>query len=94
MKTIEPPTDQTSKYEFLLQRAKEVPSPRTVVVYPCDESSLRGAVEAAEAALIEPVLVGPAEKSRKSPGSISSTSSRSKSSTRMRAKRLRQRVCS
>jgi phosphate acetyltransferase len=64
MKTIVPPTDQTSKYEFLLQRAKEVPSPRTVVVYPCDESSLRGAVEAAEAALIEPVLVGPAEKIR------------------------------
>jgi phosphate acetyltransferase len=62
MKTIVPPTDQTSKYEFLLQRAKEVPSPRTVVVYPCDESSLRAAVEAAEAALIEPVLVGPAEK--------------------------------
>ncbi len=62
MKTIELPTDQTSKYEFLLKRAKEVPSPRTVVVYPCDGSSLRGAVEAAEAALIEPVLVGPAEK--------------------------------
>ena len=61
MKTMEPACGQASKYEFLLERAKEVPSPRTVVVYPCDETSLRGAVEAAEAGLIEPVLVGPEE---------------------------------
>ena len=32
------------------------------MVYPCDETSLRGAIEAAEAKLIEPVLVGPADK--------------------------------
>jgi phosphate acetyltransferase len=31
----------------------------TVVVHPCDETSLRGAVEAANARLIQPVLVGP-----------------------------------
>ena len=41
-----------------------MPSPRTVVVYPCDETSLRGAVDAAEAGLIEPLLVGPAGKIR------------------------------
>src|SRR5271157_1887412 len=62
MKTMDPVSGHTSKYEFLLERAKQVPSPRTIVVYPCDETSLRGAVEAAEAGLIEPVLVGPAGK--------------------------------
>jgi phosphate acetyltransferase len=35
-----------------------------MVVHPCDESSLRGAVEAAEAGLIVPTLVGPADKIR------------------------------
>ena len=70
MKTMEPVSGHTSKYEFFLERAKQVPSPRTVVVYPCDESSLRGAVEAAEAGLIEPVLVGPREKSVRLPRSI------------------------
>ncbi len=52
------------KYEHLLTRAAEVESPKTIVVYPCDETSLRGAVEAAEAKLVEPVLVGPAKKIR------------------------------
>lgn len=36
-----------AKYEKLIARAKEVPSPKTIVVYPCDESSLRGAIDAA-----------------------------------------------
>ena len=35
-----PPT----KYERLLARAKEVPAARTIVVHPCNESSLRGPV--------------------------------------------------
>jgi phosphate acetyltransferase len=64
MKTLEPPAGHISKYEFLLERAKAAPSPHTIVIYPCDETSLRGAVEAAEAGLIEPVLVGPAGKIR------------------------------
>lgn len=53
---------QHAKYERLIARAKKVPAPKTIVVHPCDESSLRGALEAAEANLIEPVLVGPAKK--------------------------------
>jgi phosphate acetyltransferase len=52
------------KYEQLIMRAKQVPSPKTIVVHPCDESSLRGAADAAEAELIEPVLIGPKEKIR------------------------------
>jgi phosphate acetyltransferase len=51
-----------SKYERLIARAKEVPAATTVVVHPCDESSLRGAVEAAQAGLIVPILVGPTAK--------------------------------
>ncbi len=51
-----------AKYERLIARAKQVPAATTVVVHPCDETSLRGATEAAEAGLIIPVLVGPAAK--------------------------------
>jgi phosphate acetyltransferase len=51
-----------AKYEHLLALAKKVHSPKTIVVHPCDESSLKGALQAAEAGLIEPVLVGPSAK--------------------------------
>jgi phosphate acetyltransferase len=51
-----------SKYERLIARAKELPPVTTIVVHPCDETSLRGAVEAADAGIITPVLVGPAAK--------------------------------
>ena len=39
-----------------------MPPARTIVAYPCDETSLRGPVEAAEAGIIVPILVGPAAK--------------------------------
>jgi len=51
-----------SKYERLIARAKQVPPAQTIIVHPCDESSLRGAVEAAEFGIIKPTLVGPAAK--------------------------------
>src|SRR5262245_11421666 len=51
-----------SKYERLIAQARAVPPATTIVVHPCDETSLRGAVEAAEAGIIIPVLVGPARK--------------------------------
>jgi phosphate acetyltransferase len=51
-----------SKYDRLIERAKQVPSARTIVVHPCDETSLRGAVDAAAADLIVPILVGPASR--------------------------------
>jgi phosphate acetyltransferase len=51
-----------SKYEKLISLAKEVPPATTVVVHPCDESSLRGPCEAAEAGIIKPILVGPAAR--------------------------------
>ena len=53
-----------SKYERLVARAKQVPPAITVVAYPCDESALRGSIEAAKAGIIVPILVGPAQKIR------------------------------
>jgi phosphate acetyltransferase len=58
--TMERPT--SSKYDRMLARAKQVPPAKTLVVHPCDESSLRAAIEAAEAGIIIPTLVGPAKK--------------------------------
>jgi phosphate acetyltransferase len=52
----------TSKYEQLIDKAKKVPPVSTIVAHPCDETSLRGAIEASEAGLITPILVGPAAK--------------------------------
>ena len=40
-----------SKYDRLIVRAKSVPAATTLVVHPCDETSLRGATEAAEAGI-------------------------------------------
>jgi phosphate acetyltransferase len=52
------------KYERLLARAGALPPVPTAVAHPCDESSLTGAVDAAERRLIVPVLVGPAARIR------------------------------
>ena len=57
-----------SKYERLVARAKQVAAAQTIVVHPCDESSLRGPVEAAELGIIKPILVGPAAKIKKVAG--------------------------
>jgi phosphate acetyltransferase len=51
-----------SKYDRLIAAAKSIPPVATLVVHPCDESSLRGVVEAAATGLITPILVGPAPK--------------------------------
>lgn len=53
----EPPA---SKYERLIARAKQSRPAVTVVAYPCEETALRGPLEAAEAGIIVPILVGPA----------------------------------
>jgi len=56
---IRPPE---TKYDRLIALAKQVAPAKTVVVHPCDETSLRGATEAAELGIIAPILVGPAAK--------------------------------
>jgi phosphate acetyltransferase len=55
---------QHEKYERLIAAAKTLPPLSTAVAYPCDETSLKGAVEAAEKGLIKPILVGPKDKIR------------------------------
>ena len=57
-------TQSPSKYDRLIAAAKAVPPVPTIVVHPCDETSLRGAVDSAQAAIIRPVLVGPERKIR------------------------------
>jgi len=47
------------KYDRLLAFCKALPPTPTAVAHPCDESSLRGAVDAARLGLIAPILVGP-----------------------------------
>ncbi len=51
-----------SKYDRLISKAKAVGAAKTIVVHPCDETSLRGATEAAALGIISPVLVGPTTK--------------------------------
>jgi len=51
-----------AKYERLIASARQVPPAATIVVHPCDETSLRGICEAAEAGIVKPVLVGPVAK--------------------------------
>jgi phosphate acetyltransferase len=58
----EPSRPSHLKYERLIAKAKQVPAATTIVVHPCDETSLRGAIEAAEIGIIAPVLVGPVKK--------------------------------
>jgi phosphate acetyltransferase len=53
-----------SKYDRLIAAARAVPPAPTIVVHPCDETSLRGAVESAQAGIIRPILVGPEKKIR------------------------------
>lgn len=48
-----------ARHRGLLDRARGLPPAVTAVVHPCDAGSLEGAIQAARAGLIEPILVGP-----------------------------------
>jgi phosphate acetyltransferase len=50
------------KYERLIEFCKSLPPTPTAVAYPCDQSSLQGAMDAARLGLIAPILVGPEAK--------------------------------
>ena len=47
-----------AKYRKLLERCAQLAPVSTAVAHPCDESSLRGAVEAAVQGLIKPRRAG------------------------------------
>lgn len=50
------------KYDALIFLCHGLAPVRTAVAHPCDETSLRGAAEAANAHIIEPILIGPKAK--------------------------------
>lgn len=52
----------TGKYERLLERCKGLAPVPTAVAHPCEKSALEGAVDAAQAGLITPLLVGPRQE--------------------------------
>jgi phosphate acetyltransferase len=58
------PIRSHERYDRLLRAAKQLPPVTTAVAHPCDEVSLRGAVEAARLGLIAPILVGPPDRVR------------------------------
>jgi phosphotransacetylase len=52
----------TGKYERLLASCRTLRPVTAAVAHPCEASALEAAVEAAQRGLIEPLLVGPADK--------------------------------
>ena len=52
------------KFRALVARAQKQKPVSTAVVHPCDDVSLRGAIEAAQLRLIVPILVGPTVRIR------------------------------
>jgi phosphate acetyltransferase len=55
---------QHEKYERLIAATKGLAALPTAVAHPCDETSLKGVVEAAESGIIAPIIVAPAAKVR------------------------------
>ena len=55
---------QNGKYERLIAATKGLQPLTTAVAHPCDETSLRGALEAAEAGMITPILIGAKDRIR------------------------------
>lgn len=55
------PEEGHDAYVELLRRCKDLEPVTTAVAYPCEHTALAGPVEAAEAGLISPILVGPRE---------------------------------
>ncbi|MGO9775658.1 MAG: bifunctional enoyl-CoA hydratase/phosphate acetyltransferase [Terracidiphilus sp.] len=57
-------------YRDLISRANSMPAVKTAIVWPCDELSLGGAIEASKEGLIVPVLVGCEAKMRTLAGTL------------------------
>jgi phosphate acetyltransferase len=53
-----------SKYQQLLDACKGLRPTVTAIVHPCDAASIEGAIGAARLGLIDPILVGPAQRIR------------------------------
>ena len=57
-----PPGASHDKYDRLIAAAQKEATVKVAVAHPCDDVSLRGAIEAKGLGLIDPILVGPAER--------------------------------
>jgi phosphate acetyltransferase len=57
-------SDKYARLQNLVARAKGLAAIDMAVVHPCDKESLKGALMAAEAGLIDPILIGPESKIR------------------------------
>ena len=57
-------SDKYARLQALVSRAKGLAAIDMAVVHPCDLESLKGALMAAEAGLIDPILIGPEAKIR------------------------------
>jgi phosphate acetyltransferase len=62
MTEIATPVRKHEKYNRLIAAAQKQHPLKTAVAHPCDETSLKGALEAAEESLITPILVGPKDR--------------------------------
>ncbi|TCK03141.1 phosphate acetyltransferase/phosphate butyryltransferase [Marinobacterium mangrovicola] len=60
IETGQPPAH--NQLEYFIEQARRARPIKTAVVHPVDHNSLLGAIEAAEQGLIDPLLVGPANK--------------------------------
>ena len=54
----------SGKYEQLLARCKGIAPVPTAVAHPCDDASLGAVLDAADAGIVVPILVGPADRIR------------------------------
>ncbi len=57
-------SDKYARLQALVARAKGLAAIDMAVAHPCDKESLKGALMAAEAGLIDPILIGPEAKIR------------------------------
>jgi phosphate acetyltransferase len=63
-RAVAPEPRERRKYERLIAATANLQPLAAAVAHPCDETSLRGALEAAGAGLIVPILVGPKQRIR------------------------------
>jgi phosphate acetyltransferase len=68
MNDVVPPNEPVGRerYQRLIAKAQKERTIKVAVAHPCDDVSLRGAVEAHKLGLIDPILVAPPDRVRKS----------------------------
>ncbi len=62
---VEQMREKGRRYKILIERTRDMKPLKTAVVHPVDIASLTGAIEAARADLMEPILVGPEARIRR-----------------------------